>query len=87
MDEMLRYIFKSMKKYDQELLATAKGFAAVAKFAKAQNKVNNLVTPSLGLLCLAHMIAYSDIKNLYERVAALEMSGLSNKEKNQNKGE
>ena len=27
------------------------------------------------------MIAYSDIKNLYERVAALE------KEKNQNKGE
>lgn len=87
MDEMLRYIFKSMKKYDQELLATAKGFAAVAKFAKAQNKVNNLVTLSLGLLCLAHMIAYSDIKNLYERVAALEMSGLSNKEKNQNKGE
>lgn len=80
MDEMLRYIFKSMKKYDQELLATAKGFAAVAKFAKAQNKVNNLVTLSLGLLCLAHMIAYSDIKNLYERVAALE------KEKNQNKG-
>lgn len=87
MDEMLRYIFKSMKKYDQELLATAKGFAAVAKFAKAQNKVNNLVTLSLGLLCLAHMIAYSDIKNLYERVAALEMSGFSNKEKNQNKGE
>ena len=80
MDEMLRYIFKSMKKYDQELLATAKGFSAVAKFAKAQNKVNNLVTLSLGLLCLAHMIAYSDIKNLYERVAALE------KEKNQNKG-
>lgn len=80
MDEMLRYIFKSMKKYDQELLTTAKGFAAVAKFAKAQNKVNNLVTLSLGLLCLAHMIAYSDIKNLYERVAALE------KEKNQNKG-
>ena len=87
MDEMLRYIFKSMKKYDQELLATAKGFAAVAKFAKAQNKVNNLVTLSLGLLCLAHMIAYSDIKNLYERVAALEMSGFLNKEKNQNKGE
>lgn len=81
MDEMLRYIFKSMKNYDQEFLATAKGFAAVAKCVKAQNKVNNLVTLSLGLLCLTHMIAYSDIKNLYERVAALE------KEKTQNKGE
>lgn len=40
MDEMLRYIFKSMKNYDQEFLATAKGFAAVTKFVKAQNKVN-----------------------------------------------
>lgn len=81
MDEMLRYIFKNMRNYDQEFLATAKGFVAVAKFAKAQNKVNNLVTLSLGLLCLMHAIAYSDIKNLYERVTELE------KEKNQNKGE
>lgn len=81
MDEMLRYIFKNMQNYDQEFLATAKGFAAVAKCVKTQNKVNNLVALSLGLLCLTHMIAYSDIKNLYERVAALE------KEKNQNKGE
>lgn len=81
MDEMLRYIFKNMRNYDQEFLATAKGFVAVAKFAKAQNKVNNLVTLSLGLLCLMYAIAYSDIKNLYERVTELE------KEKNQNKGE
>ena len=81
MDEMLRYIFKSMKNYDQEFLATARGFIAVNKCFKAQNKVNNLVTLSLCLLCIANMIAYSDIKNLYERVAALE------KEKNQNKGE
>lgn len=81
MDEMLRYIFKSMKNYDQEFLATAKGFAAVAKFVKAQNKVNNLVTLSLCLFLVMHAIAYSDIKNLYERVVALE------KEKNQNKGE
>lgn len=81
MDEMLRYIFKSMKKYDQELLATASGFAAVTKFIKAQNKVNNLVTISLGLLCIMHAIAYSDIKNLYARVTELE------REKNQNKGE
>ena len=81
MDEMLHYIFKSMKNYDQEFLATARGFIVVKKCFMAQNKVNNLVTRTLGLLCLAHMIAYSDIKNLYERVAALE------KEKNQNKGE
>lgn len=81
MDEMLRYIFKNMRNYDQEFLATAKGFVAVAKFAKAQNKVNNLVTLSLGLLCLMQAIAYSDIKNLYMRVEELE------KEKNQNKGE
>lgn len=81
MDEMLHYIFKSMKNYDKEFLATTRGFIAVKKCFKAQNKVNNLVTLSLGLLCLAHMIAYSDIKNLYERVAVLE------KEKNQNKGE
>ena len=81
MDEMLRYIFKSMKNYDQEFLATAKGFAAVTKFVKAQNKVNKLVLLNLGLFCGMHAIAYSDIKNLYERVAELE------KEKNQNKGE
>lgn len=81
MDEMLRYIFKNIQNYDQEFLSTARGFIAVKKCFKAQNKVNNLVTLSLGLLCLTHMIAYSDIKNLYERVATLE------KEKNQNKGE
>lgn len=81
MDEMLRYIFKSMKNYDQEFLATAKGFAAVTKFVKAQNKVNNLVTLSLCLFLVMHTIAYADLKNLYERVVALE------KEKNQNKGE
>lgn len=73
MDEMIRYIFKSMKFYD-------KGFVAVAKFFKAQNKINRLVTINLGLFCIMHAIAYSDIKNLYVRVAELE------KEKNQNKG-
>ena len=51
MDEMLRYIFKNMRNYDQEFLATARGFIAVKKCFKAQNKVNNLVTLSLGLLC------------------------------------
>ena len=81
MDEMLQYIFKNMQNYDQGFLATDRGFAAVTKFFKAQNKVNNLVTLSLGLLCLMHAIAYSDIKNLYMRVEELE------KEKNQNKGE
>ena len=81
MDEMLRYIFKNMQNYDQEFLATARGFIAVKKCFKAQNKVNNLVTLSLCLFCVMHVIAYSDIKNLYERVAELE------KEKNQNKGE
>lgn len=81
MDEMLRYIFKSMKNYDQSFQATASGFAAVTKFIKAQNKVNNLVTLSMCLFLVMHTIAYSDIKNLYERVAELE------KEKNQNKGE
>lgn len=73
MDEMIRYIFKSMKFYD-------KGFVTVAKFFKAQNKINRLVTINLGLFCIMHAIAYSDIKNLYVRVAELE------KEKNQNKG-
>lgn len=73
MDEMVRYIFKSMKYYD-------KGFAAVAKFLKTQNKINKLVTINLGLFCVMHAIAYSDIKNLYVRVAELE------REKNQNKG-
>lgn len=81
MDEMLRYIFKNMQNYDQEFLSTARGFIAVKKCFKAQNKVNNLVTLSLCLFCVMHAIAYSDIKNLYERVAELE------KEKNQNKGE
>ena len=81
MDEMLRYIFKNMQNYDQEFLATARGFIAVKKCFKAQNKVNNLVTLSLCLFLVMHTIAYSDIKNLYERVAELE------KEKNQNKGE
>ena len=73
MDEMLRYIFKSMKYYD-------KNFATVAKLFRAQNKVNKLVTINLGLFCIMHAIAYSDIKNLYVRVAELE------REKNQNKG-
>lgn len=81
MDEMLRYIFKNMQNYDQEFLATARGFIAVKKCFKAQNKVNNLVTLSLCLFLVMHAITYSDIKNLYERVVALE------KEKNQNKGE
>jgi hypothetical protein len=81
MDEMLHYIFKNMQNYDQEFLATARGFIAVKKCFKAQNKVNNLVTLSLCLFLVMHTIAYSDIKNLYERVAELE------KEKNQNKGE
>lgn len=81
MDEMLHYIFKNMQNYDQEFLATARGFIAVKKCFKAQNKVNNLVTLSLCLFFVMHTIAYSDIKNLYERVAELE------KEKNQNKGE
>lgn len=81
MDEMLRYIFKNMQNHDQEFLATARGFIAVKKCFKAQNKVNNLVTLSLFLFLVMHTIAYSDIKNLYERVAELE------KEKNQNKGE
>ena len=81
MDEMLRYIFKNMQNHDQEFLETARGFIAVKKCFKAQNKVNNLVTLSLCLFLVMHTIAYSDIKNLYERVAELE------KEKNQNKGE
>lgn len=72
MDEMLRYIFKNMQNYDQEFLATARGFIAVKKCFKAQNKVNNLVTLSLCLFLVMHAIAYSDIKNLYERVVALE---------------
>ena len=66
MDEMLRYIFKNMRNYDQEFLATAKGFTAVAKFFKAQNKVNKLVLLNLGLFCVMHAIAYPE--GLYRRL-------------------
>lgn len=73
MDEMLRYIFKSMKNYDR-------GFATMAKIVKAQNKVNKLVAVDLGLFCVMHWIAYAETKKLSSRIDELE------REKNQNKG-
>ena len=79
MDEMLRYIFKSMKNYDQELLATASGFKAVAKFFKAQNKINKLVAINLGLFMVMHWIAYAEAKELLARVEELERAKKLNK--------
>ena len=73
MDEMVRYIFKSMNAYDRS-------FVTVAKFLKNQSRFNDLVIVNLGLYCIMHWIAYADIKKLRARVAELE------EEKNQNKG-
>lgn len=73
MDEMVRYIFKSMKYYD-------KGFATMAKIVKAQNRVNKLVAIDLGLFCAMHWIAFAETKRLSARIDELE------REKNQNKG-
>ncbi len=73
MDEMVRYIFKSMNAYDRS-------FVTVAKFLKNQSRFNDLVIVNLGLYCIMHWIAYADIKKLRTRVAELE------EEKNQNKG-
>ena len=73
MDEMVRYIFKSMNAYDRS-------FVTVAKFLKNQSRFNDLVIVNLGLYCIMHWIAYADIKKLRARGAELE------EEKNQNKG-
>lgn len=73
MDEMLRYIFKSLRIYDGN-------FATVARFFETQNKINALVAANSVLFCIMHHMANAETRKLSARVAELE------REKNQDKG-
>lgn len=72
MDEMICYIFGSMKKYNRN-------FARVAKILKYQQKINWVFVMEalalLGLCCLNDR----DIRRLNERINALEAEKTENK--------
>lgn len=72
MDEMIRYIFGSMKTYNRN-------FAAVKKVLKNQQKINRLfVVESLCLLGLCYLND-RDIHRLSSRISALEAEKTENK--------
>lgn len=72
MDEMIHYIFGSMKKYNRN-------FARIAKVLKYQQKINWIfVLETVGLLGLC-CLNDRDIRRLSERIAFLEAEKTENK--------
>ena len=72
MDEMIRYIFGSMKKYNWN-------FACIAKNLKLQNKINWLFGVDVLVLLWLQHCSDRDIHRLSERIKALEAEKTENK--------
>ena len=72
MDEMIRYIFGSMRTYNRN-------FVVIAKVLKNQNKINRLFV--VQVLCLLGLCYFNDrdIRQLNERIKALEAEKTENK--------